>query len=91
MRAVYRLLSLVRRHGPEPVEAACARSLDLDVVSVTKIASMLERATENTPPALPAAAGSPTGRFAREPGEYQLRGGTGLTLIRGGAAEPETT
>ena len=33
MRAVYRLLGLVRRYGPGPVEAACGRSLDLDVVS----------------------------------------------------------
>jgi len=28
------------------VEAACSAALDLDVVSVTKIAAMLERATE---------------------------------------------
>lgn len=50
MRAVYRLLGLVRRYGPEPVEAACSTSLDLDVVSVTKIASMLAIATEKNPP-----------------------------------------
>jgi hypothetical protein len=31
MRSVYRLLGRVR-HGPNPVEAACSRSLDLDVV-----------------------------------------------------------
>jgi hypothetical protein len=67
MRAVYRLLGLVRRYTPEPVEAACATSLDLDVVSVTKIASMLARATEKNRPVLPAAAGAPTGRFARDP------------------------
>ena len=42
MRAVYRLSGLVRCYGPEPVEAACSTSLDLDVVSVTKI--VLERA-----------------------------------------------
>ncbi len=95
MRAVYRLLGLVRRYGPAPVEAACSRALDVDVVSVTKIASMLERATEADPPVLPAAAGAPTGRFAREPGEFTMRGGTQLTLIRGGDAasnhEQETT
>src|ERR1035437_5742507 len=50
MRAVYRLLGLVRRYGPEPVETACSTSLDLDVVSVTKIASMLAIATEKNPP-----------------------------------------
>lgn len=39
MRSVYRLLGLVRRYGPGPVETACSRSLDLDVVSVAKIAN----------------------------------------------------
>ena len=70
MRAVYRLLGLVRRYGPEPVEAACATALDLDVVSVTKIAAMLAKATETTPPTLPAAAGITGGRFARDNTEY---------------------
>lgn len=67
MRSVYRLLGLVRRYGPGPVEAACTRSLDLDVVSVSKIASMLAKAIEREKPALPAApahrsAGSPATR-----------------------------
>ena len=57
MRTVYRLQGLVRRYGAERVEQACSLSLDLDVVSVNKIASMLERATENTAPALPRAVG----------------------------------
>ena len=70
MRAVYRLLGLVRRYGPEPVEAACATALDLDVVSVTKIAAMLTKATETTPPTLPPAAGITGGRFARDNTEY---------------------
>jgi hypothetical protein len=70
MRAVYRLLGLARRYGDTAVDTACAKALDVDVVSVTKIASMLERGTENSPapPALPAAAGD--ARFARDPGEY---------------------
>lgn len=85
MRAVYRLLGLVRRYGAGPVEAACSRSLDLDVVAVSKIAAMLEKATENTPPALPATAGSSTGRFARDPAEFATRPAQ-LTLIRGGVA-----
>lgn len=91
MRSVYRLLGLVRRYGPGPVETACSRSLDLDVVSVTKIASMLAQAIEHQTPALPAAAASSTGRFARDPGEYALPGGTQLTLIHGGTnpASPE--
>jgi transposase len=83
MRSVYRLLGLVRRYGPTPVETACSRSLDLDIVSVTKIASMLAKATETDLPALPAAAGAPTGRFARDPAEYALPA-RHLTLIKGG-------
>jgi hypothetical protein len=88
MRSVYRLLGLVRRYGPVPVEAACSRSLDLDVVSVTKIASMLTKATEQEPTALPAAAGAPPGGFARDPAEYALPA-PHLTLIRGGRRDDE--
>lgn len=88
MRSVYRLQGLVRRYGPDPVEAACERSLDLDVVSVSKIAAMLEKATERQQPVLPAAAGSPGVRFARDPNEYAGRGSVQLTLIPGGATEP---
>ena len=80
MRQVYRLLGLVRRYGPGPVDTACARALDLDVVNVTKIASMLEKATENTPPP-PRPAVAATARFARDPAEYRA---TQLTLIPGG-------
>jgi hypothetical protein len=66
-RSVYRLLGLVRRYGPDPVDAACECSLDLDVVSVSKIAAMLTEATERTQPVLSARAGSPGGRYARDP------------------------
>ena len=69
MRQVYRLLGLTRRYGSTPVQAACARALELEVISVGKIASMLERATEQTVlPAPPAAA--TTARFARDPAEF---------------------
>lgn len=46
MRQVYKLLGLVRRYGPERVNDACGRALDLDVVDVFRIARMLERALE---------------------------------------------
>jgi hypothetical protein len=82
MRQVYRLLGLVRRYGPGPVDTACSRALDLDVVNVTKIASMLEKATENTP-APPRPAVATAARFARDPAEYAPRG-TQLTLLNGG-------
>ncbi|MBK7624270.1 MAG: hypothetical protein IPJ14_16810 [Kineosporiaceae bacterium] len=71
MRSVYRLLGLVRRYGPGPVEDACRTALDLDVVSVAKIAAMLARALETTPPQLPTGAGI-SGRFARDPAEFDL-------------------
>jgi transposase len=84
MRQVYRLLGLVRRYGPGPVGTACQRALDLDVVNVTKIASMLEKATENTPPP-PRPAVAATARFARDPAEYRA---AQLTLIPGGEEGP---
>jgi len=84
MRQVYRLLGLVRRYGAGPVETACARALEFDVVNVTKIASMLEKATESAaPPPRPAAAAA--ARFARDPAEYRTRH-IQLTLIDGGEA-----
>ena len=70
MRAVYRLLGLVRRYDPATVDAACRTALDLDVISVSKIAAMLAKALESATPDLPAAAGHPAGRFARDPAEF---------------------
>ncbi len=80
MRQVYRLLGLARRYGDTPTDTACGRALALDVISVTKIASMLEQASENTPaPASrPATAGA--GRFTRDPAEFTARP-TRLTLL----------
>lgn len=72
MRQVYRLLGLVKRYGAQPVDTACGRALELDVVSVPKIAAMLEKATENTPAEPPrAASGLAPARFARDPHEYR--------------------
>jgi transposase len=79
MRQACRLLGLARRYGDGPVDTACAKALEFDVISVTKIASMLAKATENTPAPLPAAAAAGTARFARDPAEY--RTGTQLALI----------
>jgi transposase len=70
MRAVYRLLGLARRYGDTAVNSACGKALDVDVISVTKIASMLERGTENHPPPPPRPAAAAGARFARDPGEY---------------------
>jgi hypothetical protein len=91
MRMVYRLLGLVRRYGPDPVDAACSRALDVDVVSVTKIASMLDKATETAA----AVASAPrqvaaSARFARDPGEYATRRG-GLRLVHSAATPTVVT
>jgi transposase len=85
MRAVYRLLGLARRYGDTAVNTACGKALAVDVVSVTKIASMLDRGTDSSPqprPAAPAAA-----RFARDPGEYATARAR-LRLV-GGAANTD--
>jgi transposase len=93
MRSVYRLISLTKRYGSEVVQAACATSLEIDVVSVSKIDAMCRRATENRKPDLPAT-GTTGGRFARETSEFRLTdgehpfgGGVQLTLILGGKAD----
>lgn len=80
MRTVYRLQGLVRRYGADRVEQACSLSLDLDVVSVNKIASMLERATEAAAPALPQAVGQAATRFSRDPSEFTTTPTT-LTVV----------
>ncbi len=49
MRQDYRLLGLAKRYGSAPTDAACGKALELDVVSVTKIAAMVEQATEPHP------------------------------------------
>ena len=70
MRQVYALLGLVKRWGADRVDAACARALEAEAVSVGLIGRMLERGTETTPaeapaplpsrPARPASPGTPT-------------------------------
>ncbi len=70
MRTVYRLLGLVRSYGPQAVDAACARALELDVVDVTKIARMLEQARERERPAQPAKVVGGTSRFVRDAAEF---------------------
>ena len=95
MRQVYRLLGLVKRYGAEPTDTACGRALELDVVSVAKIAAMLAKATENTPAPPPrAASGLAPARFARDPGEYRAKRAKPvkpdwMTVIDGGAGQQE--
>ena len=85
MRQVYRLLGLARRYGNDPVNTACARALEVDVVSVTKIASMLEKAVENSTVPPPRTSATGTARFARDAGEY-ASGGRRPRPVHGGAS-----
>ncbi len=87
MRAVYRLLGLVRRYGPDPVETACARALGLDVISVTKIASMLQRATMATAGTTPATGGTAVATDRTTP----ATGGTAVATDRTTPATGGTT
>jgi hypothetical protein len=94
MRQVYRLLGLVKRYGAAPTDTACGRALDLDVVSVTKIAAMLDKAIENAEAPPPrAASGLAPARFARDPGEYRPTTGSArakpdwMTVIDGGGLD----
>jgi len=88
MRAVYRLLGLVRRYDAATVDAACRTALELDVVSVSKIAAMLAKALESASPDLPAAAGHPAGRFARDPSEFTPAARRRLHVVPDPTQEP---
>ena len=81
MRQVYALLGLVRKWGPARVDAACARALEAEAVSVPLVGRILQRGTENatTQPALPFPAAQP--RFARDASHFAVRRGS-----TGGAA-----
>jgi hypothetical protein len=87
MRQVYALLGLVKRWGPDRVEAACARALDAEAISVPLIGRMIERATENDPtikPTTPPKA-SAAGRFARDEEHFAVQK-TKRARSEGGAA-----
>ncbi|MEV6341601.1 hypothetical protein AB0M12_43655 [Nocardia vinacea] len=74
IRQVYRLLGLVRRHGPIAVEDACRRALDAEVVDVGVIDRMLTRGVTGTdgqqlallPPPAPS-------RFVRATTDFAVR------------------
>jgi transposase len=70
MRQVYALLGLVKRWGPERVEAACGRALEAEAISVALIGRMIERATEAETSATPPPQAAKAARFAREPEHF---------------------
>lgn len=73
MRQAYALLGLVKKWGPERVEAACTRALEVEAVNVGLIGRMLARATEaDTNTDTPATSVVVAGRFARDPGQFAV-------------------
>jgi transposase len=74
MRQVYALLGLVKKWGPERVDAACRRALEAEAVNIGLIGRMLERGTEQAA-IQPALAGTVIpGRFARDPAHFAVGG-----------------
>jgi len=88
MRQVYALLGLVKRWGPERVDAACARALEAEAVSVGLIGRMLEKGTESAPAEAPAPAPEPAAkaRFSREDGHFATARPAPDSDATGGAA-----
>ena len=98
MRAVYTLIGLCRTYGNGPVEQACAAALDLDVISVPKIKSIVEkgtgthagRAAARERQAGDAAAKVRAARFARDPREFATATGIRIQVLPGGDTADRT-
>jgi hypothetical protein len=96
MRAVYALIGLARTYGSDPVEQACAAALELDVISVAKIKSIVEKGTgkqaaqaaARARQAGDAAAKVTAARFARDPREFATATGVRMQVLPGG---PDTS
>ena len=92
MRAVYALIGLASTYGNGPVEQACAAALELDVISVAKIRSIVEKGTGAQAAQAAArarqadaAAGKVTAaRFARDPREFATATGVRMRVLPGG-------
>lgn len=91
MRQVYALLGLVKKWGPERVEAACARAAEAEAFNVALIGRMLERGTEKAPAAAPAPPPLRTttrpARFARTAEEFAITAPVTPQIERGGRDE----
>ncbi len=92
MRAVYALIGLARTYGNGPVEQACAAALELDVISVGKIRSIVEKGTgaqaaqaaARARQADAAAGKALAARFARDPREFATSTGVRMRVLPGG-------
>jgi hypothetical protein len=70
MRAVRALLGLCRRYGDEPTESACARALEVDMLSVHRLERMLRAAVPAVEQRL--ATIVPIARYLRPQNTYAL-------------------
>jgi transposase len=94
MRAVYALIGLARTYGNGPVEQACAAALELDVISVPKIRSIVEKGTGRQATAAAArarqadmaAAKVTAARFASDPREFATATGIRMQVLPGGGS-----
>jgi hypothetical protein len=75
MRQVYALLGLVKKWGPERVEAACRRAAEAEAVSVPLIARMIERATESEADPVAVQGRVVPARFLRRPEDFATGAG----------------
>jgi hypothetical protein len=99
MRQVYALLGLVKKWGPDRVEAACARAAEAEAFSVALIGRMLERGLETdtprqatlfpSPPPAPSPSSPP--RFARPAGHFAARRSTLEANVSAGAGRSGKT
>jgi transposase len=92
MRAVYTLIGLARTYGDSAVEQACEAALELDVISVSKIKSIVEKGSETQAAQVAArhrqagdaAARATAARFARDPREFATATGIRMQVLPGG-------
>jgi transposase len=84
MRQVYALLGLVRRYGDTRVNAACATALAAEMLSVRRLARLLELATPPPPPTPGRVL--PLARYLRPAAHYALPLGSPERPDNGGSA-----
>lgn len=72
MRQVYALLGLVKKWGPDRVEAACKRATEAEAYSVSLIGRMIERAAENDSDPVPVQGRLISARFARPVEDFRV-------------------
>ena len=96
MRAVYALIGLARTYGSDPVEQACAAALELDVISVAKIKSIVEKGTgkqaaqaaARSRQAGDAASTGHRGPVRPRPREFATATGVRMQVLPGGPTTP---